>query len=487
MNLHDLQSALATTLKTGRTVLGLDKNDPNLPPMASGGDPVIGHMREFSRDPVGVMDRGRREHGEIFRLNLAGNGIVIILGPQGNEAVFRAPDEVLNPKEAYRLMTPVFGKGIAYDAEPHIFDEQLGFLYPALTASRMKTYAQIMNEEAELYLETRMGESGTVDLLDMMNELTMYISARCLLGPEFRGALNREFVDLYQTMEGALIPLAFFFPYLPIPKFKARDKARAKLVGMLTDVIANRRARGFRGEDFLQTFMDAKYKDGRPLTDDEITGLLLTVVFAGHHTSGTLSAWTGINLLAHPQYLPAVLEEQKRVYANGRAPSFDTLKELEVMERVIMEAERMYPPIVMMMRKVIKPFEYGGYTLQDGTMIMVSPQVSQRLPEWFKDPNRYDPDRFGPGREEHKQHPYVLTSFGGGKHKCIGLHFAYMQIKALWSVILRKYDLELASPLYTPSYDFLIAGPRHPCLVKFQRKAEAVVEVPRLTTPTHVQ
>jgi sterol 14-demethylase len=437
--------------------------------MLSGGDPVVGHIRDFSRDPCATMDRGARECGEVFRLNLFGNSIVVILGPEGNEAVFRAPEDVLSPKEAYRLMTPIFGAGIAYDAEPHIMDEQLAFLYPALSPARMKTYGQIMAEETEKYI-ANWGDSGEIDVLDMMNELTMYISSRCLLGPEFRGHLNREFADLYQALEGGLTPLAYFFPNLPVPKFKKRDKARLRLQSLLGGVISERRKREFRGDDFLQTLMEASYKDGRPLTENEITGLLLTIVFAGHHTSGTLAAWTAINLLQHPQYLSGVLSELDRVYGKNPKVTVESLKELDALERAIMEAERMYPPIVMMMRKVISEFKFGKYVFPKGTFIMVSPQVSQRLRRVFKDPNRYDPERFAPPRSEHKQHPFTMTSFGGGKHKCIGFQFAYMQIKTAWSIILRKFELELASHIYTPSYDFLIAGPHHPCLIKYRRR-----------------
>src|SRR5690606_11714337 len=111
------------------------------PPMLDGGLPVAGHIVPFTRDPVALIWEGRRKHGNAFSMRLAGNVVDVLTGPDASEAVLRAKDEVLNPREAYKLMTPIFGEGIAYDAEPEVMNEQLGFLHPALKKSRMMAHA----------------------------------------------------------------------------------------------------------------------------------------------------------------------------------------------------------------------------------------------------------------------------------------------------------------------------------------------------------
>ena len=70
-------------------------------------------------------------------------------------------------------------------------------------------------------------------------------------------------------------------------------------------ILAERRRAGRREPDFMQALMEARYADGRSLRDEEITGLLLTALFAGQHTSGVLAAWVGIDLLRHREYLAA--------------------------------------------------------------------------------------------------------------------------------------------------------------------------------------
>lgn len=441
------------------------------PPMLSGAHPVLGHTIDFMRDPMGLIYRGADEAGRTFTLNLFGTYAAVLLGPEGNEAVFRANDRQLSPREAYKLMTPIFGKGIAYDAEPEIMQEQLSLLLPALRKTRMETYAAQMKEETLSYIQS-WGDEGEIDLLDMTNELTMYISSRCLLCVEFRDKLNKEFSELYQTLERGVAPLAYFFPNAPIPSFLKRNRARERMKQLLSGIIAERRRANVTQEDFLQTLMEARYKDGRALSDDEITGLLLAIVFAGHHTSAVLAAWTGIGLLQHPQYLPDVLAERARVHSDSESITVESLKNLPYLERAMLEAERMHPPLVILLRKATQDFEYGKYVVPSGDLVIVSPAVSNRSEEIFSNPHVYQPERFEPGREEHRKHAYSMTSFGGGKHICLGLNFAHMQIKALWSVLLSRYEFELSSPSYEPSFEFLVVGPGHPCKVRYRRRRQ---------------
>jgi sterol 14-demethylase len=444
--------------------------DPSAPPKLSGSLPLLGNIVSFGRDPIELLRKGQAAHGEVFRFQLFQDPCYFLSGVEAQKAYFNAPDDVFSAKEAYQLMTPIFGKGIVYDCEPSLMNEQLGFLYPALAKRRMQTYAEYMCEEATQYI-AGWGDEGEVDMLKVTTELTTFISSRCLLGYEIRKHFTDEFVHLYKDLEKALTPIAYFFPNLPLPKFKRRDEARAEIVKLISRIIEGRRASGDTHPDFLQTLMEARYKDGRALTDDEIAGLLLTVVFAGHHTSSVLSAWTGLLLFKHPQFVPALLDEQRQVFGGGRPMDFESLGELPTLERAIKEAERMHPPLVLLMRKVMKDYRFKDHTIPAGSLAMVSPAVAHRLAEVFPDPNTYDPDRFAPPRSEDSRH-FTLIGFGGGKHRCIGLHFAYMQIKALWSVLLQNFEFELSQPhdSYQPNYDFMVVGPRQPCNVRYRRR-----------------
>ena len=453
----------------------LQATAPRLAPRLDGGLPYLGHVLEFNKRPLDLIRRGVSEFGEIFQLQLVGTRCTVLIGPEANEAFFRAPDTQLSPREVYRFVTPVFGRGIAYDAPSNVMTEQIGFLMPALRDKNMRTYARLMQAETEAYIDN-LPETGEVDFVEMCNEVTTFIASRCLLGREFRENLTTEFAHLYHDMERALNQIAFFTPYLPLPSFRKRDKARARMVELIGEVVKQRRANGTSDDDFLQALVDARYKDGRLLNSHEIAGLLLTIIFAGHHTSSVLATWTGILMMQHPRVIPNLLREQLAIHGDDGQVSFESLKTVSHLEYVIREAARMRPPLVMLMRNVLEDFHYKDFVVPAGDLLMVSPGVSHFDPAAFSDPETYDPSRFGPERQEDKK-PYALITFGGGKHRCLGTHFAYMQVKALWSVFLRRLDFELLDAEYTPDYGGFVVGPHSPARVRFRKRTESMSKI----------
>jgi sterol 14-demethylase len=453
-------------------------------PRMPGGLPWLGHALEFRRNPVAFLRRGHETCGPLFSFPLAGKTVHVFTDPRGNETFFRAPDDQLSAKEAYQFTVPMFGKGVAYDVTPELMDEQLGFVMPALRDGRMQTYARAIEEEALAFMAA-WGERGQFDLLEAMNELTVFNACHCLIGRDFRRHLSADFARSYHDLEAGVNLVAFFKPYWPLPAMRRRDRGRAQIVRLISSVLAERRRRGPGDEDFVDTLMQARYANGKPLTDDEVAGLLLTLIFAGQHTSAVMAAWTGILLLQHPEHLDRVRKEQETVLT-GEPMTLAELRKLVVLERCIKEAERMYPPLVMLMRTILRDLEYQGRVLPAGDLAMVAPAVTHRLPHIFRDPERYDPDRFAPGREEDRRTQFALIGFGGGKHRCIGSGFAYQQIKLIWTVLLRDFELELASGDQQPDYSTFVVGPRRPCMVRYRRRTVSRTTVACSTTEAHL-
>ncbi|MCB9703598.1 MAG: cytochrome P450 [Myxococcales bacterium] len=447
-----------------------------LPPMLPGAVPVLGHALEMRRDPVALIQRGRDMFGDIFSMRLPGRPTVVMTGHRAQEKYFRFRDEEVDQREVYRFTVPVFGKGIAYDAEPEIMREQLGFFHAALREARLKTYAAGFVEEAEDYFG-KWGDEGVVNMVDVGNELTIYTSSRSLLGKGFRTHLSAEFAHLYHDLEAGMNTLSLFAPNFPSPSHIKRDQARVKLGEMIGKIVEERRAKGSDSEDFMEALLEATYKDGRQLSAEEITGLLLTIMFAGHHTSGVTFAWTAVMLAKHPHIVADLRDEQEAVLGGRTDLGLDDLRAMHKLEWSVKEVLRMYPPLIMLMRKALKDLEFGGYDIPAGTMMMASPAVGHRIPSIFADPHRFDPYRFGPGREEDKKFPYGHIAFGAGRHRCMGVIFAQLQLRALWSHLLRNFDLELVDPpsSYVMDYTNIIAGPHPPCRLRYRRRPQAKV------------
>ena len=213
--------------------------------------------------------------------------------------------------------------------------------------------------------------------------------------------------------------------------------------------------------------MDAKYKNGLALSEHEITGLLLAGMFAGHHTSSVTTAWTLLELLRHPELLEEILVELEEVYGHGAEITFESLRQLHKLEWAIKESLRLHPPLFMLLRKALQDFHYNGYTIPAGSYLVTSPTVSHHIPEIFADPDRFDPERFRPGREEDKE-PFTFISFGGGRHKCMGNAFALLQVKTIFAILLTRYKFELTGDPIEGDFHGVVVGPKQPCRIRYR-------------------
>ena len=443
-------------------------------PELSGGWPLLGHLGEFQRNPVSMLARGSRELGDLYRFRLGPQKFVLFAGPDAHTAYFKAPDDQLDAKSVYQFTVPIFGRGVAYDVSPELMSEQIGFLFPALRESAMERFARIMFEESNLFADS-LDEEGELDLPVAMNQLTVNIASRCFLGEEVRNEVDAGFAEAYHDLQNGINTLGFFLPRLPIPAHRKRDRARRKVTDIFSRIMRERRRSGAQSHDFMQTLMQARYKDGRALTDDEVTGILLSALFAGQHTSAVLATWTGLELFRATAYLERVREEVRSAHGEAGAMSFAGLKQQPQLENAVRECERLHPPLILLIRKVLRPLQYRDCLVPAGTLAMVSPAVSHRLPEVFADPERFLPDRFAGPDSEEKQHQYALIGFGGGRHRCMGKHFAIMQIKAIWTVLSERFDFSLDSAFPGPNYGSWVTGPRTPCRIRYRRRSQASV------------
>ena len=416
-------------------------------PRVSGGAMEHGHLEEFRTDPIGLMRRVRDECGDVGWFELAGRKVVLLTGAEANEFFFRAADDELDQAEAYPFMTPIFGKGVVFDAPPERRREMLH--NTALRGDHMKSHARTIEREVRQMIEN-WGASGEIDLLDFFAELTIYTSTACLIGRKFRTELDGRFAELYYELERGTDPLCYVDPYLPIESFRRRDTARVELVELVQAIMNGRIAnppddKKFR--DMIDVMVTIPDESGNPrFTADEITGMIISIMFAGHHTSSGTTAWTLIELLRHPDILADVVAELDELYADGREVSFHALRQIPHLENALKETLRLHPPLIILMRVAHGEYRVCGYPIHDGELVAASPAVSNRIAESFPAPDEFVPDRYNEPREEDIVHRWNWIPFGAGRHRCLGAAFATMQIKAIFSVLLREYEFEMLQP-----------------------------------------
>jgi sterol 14-demethylase len=196
------------------------------------------------------------------------------------------------------------------------------------------------------------------------------------------------------------------------------------------------------------------------------------MMFAGHHTSSGTAAWTLIELLRHPDVLAGVVAELDELYQDGRSVSFQALREIPVLESALKEALRLHPPLVLLMRVAKQDVDIAGHLVPAGTMVAASPAVSNRIAADFPEPDRFDPSRYLEPRQEDLVNRWTWIPFGAGRHRCVGSAFAMMQLKAIFSVILRDYEFEMAQPsdTYRDDVSKMVIQLEQPCVVRYRRR-----------------
>jgi sterol 14alpha-demethylase len=440
------------------------------PPRVSGADAESGHLEELRSDPIGLMRRVREECGDVGEFLLADRRVVLLSGAEPNETFFRASEEELNQAEAYPFMTPIFGKGVVFDAPPERRAEMLH--NQSLKDRYMRGHAQKIATEVEAMVaawETK----GDIDLLDFFAELTIYTSSSCLIGKKFRDQLDRRFADLYHDLERGTDALAYVDPYAPIESFRRRDAARAGLVALVEEIMAARKAGPpptDEDRDLLDVLISVPGDSGTPrFTADEITGIFISMMFAGHHTTSGTAAWTLIELLKHPDEMKAVVGELDELYADNPEVSYQALREMPRLESAIKEALRLHPPLILLLRVAKQPMEVGGFHIEAGKLVASSPAISNRIAEDFPDPESFVPSRYLEPRREDLSNPWTWIPFGAGKHRCVGAAFAVMQLKAIFSVLLRGWTFELAQPhdSYRNDHSKMVVQLQQPCLARY--------------------
>lgn len=447
-------------------------------PDVSGGEDANGHLEELRHDPIGLLQRVRSECGDVGRFRLADREVVLLTGADANEVFFRAEDDELDQAEAYPFMKPVFGEGVVFDAPPERRREMLH--NQSLRDKFMRGHAATISREVQRMVAT-WDDEGEIDLLDWFAELTIYTSSACLIGGRFRDELDRRFAELFHDLERGTDAIAFVDPYADIESFRARDRARAALVELVQGIMDRRRtepAPDADDRDLLDVLLMITDEEGNPrFSADEVTGMFISMMFAGHHTTSGTAAWTLIELLRNPAWFAQVVAELDAQAAEGEDITYQGLREIPHLEAAIKEALRLHPPLILLLRVAKVPVEVEGFTIEPGSLVGASPAISNRIPEAFPDADDFDPSRYFEPREEDVANPWNWIPFGAGRHRCVGAAFALMQLKAIFSVLLREWTFEPAQPLdtYRNDHSKMVVQLAQPCTVRYRRRTDAVV------------
>jgi cytochrome P450 len=359
------------------------------------------------------------EHGQhVFRSSYVGGDLVFLVGPEANRSVLTSDRLSFSHHAGWGL---IFGDPpnlVSMDSEEHADHRKA--MWPAFTTKRMDGYLSLMDEAIGERIAPWI-DRVEVDAYEETRELAFDLAARAFLGvkpgDELDAIRNLYLVDI------------------------GRQRAGARRAGeaVLLEKITERRRHEF--DDALGLLAQHVRPDGSRPSDAELLAHARFLLEAGYETTASLGAWALYLMTVHRDYEQRVSQEVER-RPLGSPPTYEQIRELEQIDRLLLETERLYPPVPYGPRGVAHDTVIDGYLLQPGPMVMYAIASSHLLPSFWQDPQRFDPDRFAPPREEHKRDAYALVGFGGGPRRCIGLTFARAELITLVARVLGSYRLE---------------------------------------------
>uniref|UniRef100_A0ACD6A484 Uncharacterized protein n=1 Tax=Avena sativa TaxID=4498 RepID=A0ACD6A484_AVESA len=484
--------AIVSTTKIARRRHRTTRRSLPPPPMATGA-PLIGILPALlAKGPLQVIRDAHAEMGSVFMVRLLHRKVAFLVGPEVSSHFYQGLDSEISQDEVSRFTIPTFGPSVAFDVDFATRREQFRFFGDAMKPAKLRTYAGLMVREVEEYF-ARWGQSGTVDLKHELEHLVTLVASRCLFGEEVRSKMLGEVATHLRELNDGMRLVTILFPHLPTPAHRRRDMARARLGEIFSDIVRSRKAacnnsvgrRDAHVDDVLQCLIDSRYKSGRRTTDTEVVGMLVSALFAGQHTSSSTGTWTGARLLARENagHLRAAVREQERIVArHGDRVDYEVLLEMETLRCSVKETLRLHPPAMVLLRHarrsfVVRSREGEEYEVPEGCTVASPLVVHHRLPYVYGDPERYDPGRFrvpAARREDDEAgagaSAFAYTAFGGGRHACVGEAFAYMQIKVIWSHLLRNFEMEMVSPFPETDWNVVMPGPKGKVMVSYKRR-----------------
>jgi cytochrome P450 len=202
-------------------------------------------------------------------------------------------------------------------------------------------------------------------------------------------------------------------------------------------------------EDVFAHFCKERTESGDYYADEDIADHMVFLMLAAHDTTTSASTMAAYHLCNDYDLQQKLADEVSAWPAElGFDHVYHSVNDLIC---VFYEAVRMHPPVPLMLRRTITECEFGGVTVPPDTMVCVPSAYIHRLPDWWSHPNTFDPSRFSDEVGEHRKHNFMWIPFGGGAHKCIGMHFARLLFLLTFRELLGKYQIEYEKEDYYPA------------------------------------
>jgi cytochrome P450 len=436
------------------------------------GHPILGSIREIQRDNVQAFMDAWREYGDIvhFRGPLTVN---LLVHPDYVQRVLR--DNFRNyprPEFVRDKLKSIVGEGLVA-AEGDQWARSRRLSQPAFDPQKVAKFASVFTDTTSAMLDEWEGPASRGEPIDVKSAM-MHISLANLANGLFATDIRQHLDSIEPAVAYALAhtnrrltspidPQRF-----PVPSTRKFNQKLALLNVLLYRLIGERRQAKNGGADLVSLLLGERDEEtGEGMNDRQVRDEVIGFFIAGHETVSSALTWTWYLLSQNPESLRRLKEEVDRVVGD-RVPTAEDIPNLTYTQNVLLEAMRLYPPIFVLMRRALEEDEVGGYRIPKDANVVLCSYVTHRHPEFWENPEGFDPDRFTPERAQ-GIHRMAYFPFAGGPRKCIGNTFAMVEMPLVVAMIVQRFRLDIVPGWPVFPQPAISLRPRDPLLMRVAR------------------
>ena len=418
------------------------------PPLAPHAHPVLGHLPALRKNRTGLLLDAMNQGSDAFRFQVPWMHATVLVHPDHVKTILQQRHENYGKQtRGFDQLRIFLGNGLL-TSEGSFWLRQRRIAQPAFHKQRLAGFGTRMVRAAEDMTDAwaRRVHAGEpeISVAHEMMAVTLRIVSETLLGRDVSAKaddVGEAITSLLENVQARMampidVPL-----HWPTPRNRAYHRAAGVIDRVVQDMITARRKDVGAHDDLLGMLIETRDEDtGEGMDDKQLRDEVMTIFMAGHETTANSLAWTFHLLSTHPTVRERLDAELASVLG-GRSPTIEDLPKFVFTKQVVQESLRLYPPAWVVGRNVIEDDEVGGWFLPKGTLAFVSPLLTGRHPDFWENPEGFDPDRFSPERSQGR-HPFAWFPFGGGPRLCIGHGFAMMEAQLLLATFAQRFHLD---------------------------------------------
>ncbi|KAL1555526.1 premnaspirodiene oxygenase-like [Salvia divinorum] len=433
--------------------------------------PIIGNLHQMSNPPFRCLRDLSSQHGPLMHLKLGERSAIVVSSPELAKQMLKDLDPCFAQRPEYLASKILWytGSDIGFSPYGEYWRQMRKFCVNELLSTKMVRLFQSIREDESARLVDSLRESSgsSVNFTEKLFSLSSSITFRAAFGAVCADSKalmkmiehTMEMVGGFEMLD--LFPSSRIVAALSWRRMRLLKTMRCELDAIMDDIIdRHRRNRGrnseFGGEDLVDVILRAQEEEQLqfPIDNNNIKAVLYDVFTAGTDTSAATIEWTMVELLRHPRVMAKVQAEVRRAFIEN--PSFqqdNEVYDLKYLKLVIKESLRLHPPGPMLPRASIEEQVINGYTIPVGAMVMVNNWAMQRDPSYWKDPERFEPERFETEDLNFVAGDCKYSPFGIGRRMCPGLTFGLAAVESALIQLLYNFDWKLPAGLRAQDLD----------------------------------